>query len=77
MNMTGNQNVFRNIILVAAITNVCLNLVLIPSMGILGAAIAAAVSESIWNISSLIYIKVKFGKTTGYLPFFLMKNCNH
>lgn len=70
MNMTGNQNTFRNIMLFAALANIGLNLLLIPELGIYGSAIAAMASLSFWNISALIYIKRKYGKTTGYLPFF-------
>jgi O-antigen/teichoic acid export membrane protein len=68
MNMTGNQNVFKNIVLAAAVTNICVNLLLIPPYGIYGAAIAAMVSFMSWNITTLIYIKMKFGRTTGYFP---------
>lgn len=68
MNMTGKQIVFRNIMLFAAITNIGLNLLLTPEYGIHGAAIAAMVSLIAWNIITLFYIKLKFGKTTGYLP---------
>ncbi len=68
MNMTGNQKVFKNIMLFAALTNIGLNYFLIPELGINGAAVAAMVSLSIWNITTLIYIKMKYGKTTGYFP---------
>jgi len=68
MNMTGNQKVLRNIMFFAALTNIGMNLLLIPEHGINGAAVAAMVSLSVWNITTLIYIKMKFGKTTGYFP---------
>ncbi len=68
MNMTGKQNVFRNIMVAAAIVNIGLNLLLIPDYGIYGAAVAAMVSLAGWNIVTLSYIKLKFGKTTGYFP---------
>lgn len=68
MNMTGNQTVFRNIMLVAALINIGINLVLIPGYGIYGGAVAAMVSLMCWNIATLIYIKMRFGKTTGYFP---------
>jgi O-antigen/teichoic acid export membrane protein len=70
MNMTGNQNVFRNTILGAAIVNVSLNLLLIPKLGIIGAATAAMASITFLNITTLLYVKTKFAKTTGYLPLF-------
>jgi len=68
MNMTGKQKVLRNIMLFAALTNISLNLLLVPEYGISGAAIAAMVSISAWNITALLYIKIKFGRTTGYFP---------
>jgi len=68
MNMTGNQKVLRNIMLIAAVLNIGINIVLIPSYGIYGAAVAAMVSLITWNVITLIYIKMKFGKTTGYFP---------
>jgi len=68
MNMTGNQKVLRNIMLIAAVLNIGINIVLIPSYGIYGAAVAAMVSLMCWNITTLIYVKMKFGKTTGYFP---------
>jgi O-antigen/teichoic acid export membrane protein len=68
MNMTGNQTIFRNIVFIAAATNIGLNLLLTPEYGIYGAAVAAMVSLIAWNITTLLYIKMKFGKTTGYFP---------
>ena len=69
MNMTGNQKVLRNIMSVAAVINIGLNLLLIPRLGINGSAISAMISLSFWNIAILVYIKIKFGRTTGYFPF--------
>jgi len=68
MNMTGNEKIFRNIMLISAVLNIGINIVLIPGHGILGASVAAMVSITFWNITTLIYIKMKFGKTTGYFP---------
>lgn len=68
MNMTGRQNIFRNITFGAALLNISSNLLLIPHFGILGAAFSAMVSVSFWNIVTLIYMKTKYGRTTGYLP---------
>lgn len=70
LNMTGNQIVFRNIVFFAAIANIGLNLLLTPKYAIIGSAIAAMSSLMLWNISILIYIKMKFGKTTGYFPMY-------
>lgn len=68
MNMTGNEKIFRNIVSIAALTNLGLSFILIPQYGIFGAAVAATITLSGWNIITLLYIKKKFGKTTGYFP---------
>jgi len=68
MNMTDNQLIFRNIVFISAVTNISINLLLIPKWGIYGAAASAMISIMTWNIATLVYIKVKFGKTTGYFP---------
>jgi O-antigen/teichoic acid export membrane protein len=68
MNMTGNQNSFRNIVVFAALINIVVNLLLIPRIGIYGAAISAMMSVTTWNLATLYYIKSKYGKSIGYLP---------
>ena len=68
LNMTGDQRIYRNIIFFGAIVFICLNSILIPLYGMLGAALAIFITECIWNVSCLIYIKRKYGKTTSYLP---------
>lgn len=68
MNMTGHQIVFRNVMFMAAVINVILNLILIPGLGIYGAALAGMSSLIFWNVYLLIYIKMKYGRTIGYLP---------
>lgn len=73
MNMTGYQNMFRNIVVVAALCNILLNFLLIPRYGIHGAAIAGMLTFSGWNITALLYIKMKFGRSTGYFPMLDMK----
>ena len=68
MNMTGNQNTYRNIMIITAVLNIGLNFWLVPRFSIKGAAIADMVSLCFWNITTLLYIKLKFGRTTGYFP---------
>lgn len=68
MNMTGHQVALKNIMIGAAAINIAINLLLTPSYGMIGAAIAGSVSIAFWNIYALIFIKRKFGKTLGYLP---------
>jgi len=71
LNMTGNQIVLRNFILISALANIAINLILIPSIGIYGASIASMISLSFWNIAALLFIKSKYGNSTGYFPYFL------
>jgi len=70
MNMTGHQNAFRNIMFCSALINIALSLALIPRFGMNGAAFAGMVSLASWNIYTLIYIRIKFGRTIGYVPLF-------
>ena len=69
MNMTGNQKVFKNIMLSTACLNILLNIVLVPSNGLNGSALAASICLCYWNLVTLIYIKIKYGQTTGYFLF--------
>ena len=69
MNMTGSQTVFRNIMVFAAVINLALNFALIPRFGINGAAVSATVSIILWNLSVLLFIRKKYGRSIGYLPF--------
>jgi O-antigen/teichoic acid export membrane protein len=62
--MTGNEKILRNIIISSALINIILNIILIPQFGILGAAIASAISMIIWNITALIYIYNKYNFST-------------
>lgn len=68
MNMTGKQKIFRNIVSIAAVSNIAINFLLIPQYGIYGAAFAAAICIMGWNIATLCYMKHKFGKITAYFP---------
>jgi len=68
LNLTGEQKVFRNIVLVASCLNLALNALLIPKWGMTGAALATMVSMVSWNMLALCYSRFKFGFTTLYLP---------
>ena len=64
LNMTGKEKVFRNILSIALVINITLNLLLIPSYGIEGAAIASATSLIFWNLYSVLYIYKEYGVLT-------------
>jgi O-antigen/teichoic acid export membrane protein len=55
LQMTGNQKIYQNILFVAAVINITLNISLIKDYGINGVAFATAISLSFWNISAFIY----------------------
>jgi len=68
LDMIGYQRVFMRIIVLSAVINVILNLALVPFFGIYGAAFTIMISLAFWNTCTLIYIKMKFGRTIGYVP---------
>jgi len=68
MNMTGEQMVLSRVKTVAALANLGLGLLLIPAMGMLGAALAAAFCNAAWNLYVLYWIRKKYGRSIAYLP---------
>ena len=54
---------------VGAISNIMLNIILIPKYGINGAAVASMCSLSFWNLSMVLVVKKQFGFLTFYIPF--------
>lgn len=73
MNMAGHQKALRNIIVVTAAMHLLLSLLLISQLGGMGAAIASMISMVFWNGCALLYIRMKHGRTIGYLPLFGLK----
>ena len=67
--MTGNQNIFRNIVFCSVLVNIFLNYLLIPKYNYNGAALATAFSMALQNILALIYIRNKFNIYFGFLSF--------
>ena len=68
LQMTGKQKVFQNIIFIATLINIILNVILIPRYGINGAAFASMISMGLWNLSSVIYVKLYLNIVTLYVP---------
>tara|TARA_B100000674_G_C37893930_1_gene940345 strand:- start:838 stop:1659 length:822 start_codon:yes stop_codon:yes gene_type:complete len=71
MQMTGKEKTFRNIIILSTTINICMNIILIPKIGIIGAAISSMVSVLIWNVVSMMIIKRDYNVLTLYIPKFL------
>lgn len=68
LQMTGHQRQYNKIILFAAITSILMNFILVPMIGITGAAIASATAKIIQNLGGTIYVYKKFGFLSIYLP---------
>lgn len=59
--MSGQERLLRNVVVVATIINIALDLLLIPGFGVNGAAAASAASLALLNISSLALVYRKLG----------------
>jgi len=68
LGMTGKEKFASYVILIATIINFMLNFVLIPKLGINGAAVASMVGLMFWNIIFLIYIYKSYGFVNIYIP---------
>ncbi len=69
LNMTGRQKVTMYYALATVVIDVGLNLILIPKYGIIGAAIATAVSRTVLNFGCSLQIYITMGINTIYNPF--------
>lgn len=69
LNMTGKQKIFGKITVLTAIFNIILNFILIPKLGINGAAIATGISILLTNFLGLIFIYKDFKFLAVYIPF--------
>ena len=61
LNMTENQNIFRNITIFSFFVNLLLSYLLIPKYNIEGAATASLITNILINLLCLYYIKKKLG----------------
>ncbi len=69
MNMSGHHKRVALLFAMAAGFNVLLNYILIPSYGILGAAVATFISASLWKLYSIYFVVVKLQIKPGVLSF--------
>ena len=70
LDMTGKQNVSKNILLFTAFVNIAFNWYLIPIYGIKGAAIATTISIFCWTILGAVSVK----KHLNFYAFPIFKN---
>ncbi len=68
MNMTGKQTVYMRMVIASAVLNIVGNALLIPRIGITGAAISNVVSVVFAHLAATAYIKRNFGFTIIYWP---------
>lgn len=61
LNMTGHEREVTRAVAAAAGLNVVLNLLLIPSFGVIGAAIATSASLVFWNVWLWLVVKSRLG----------------
>ena len=76
LKMTNQQVSFQNIMILALLANFILNFLLIPSYGIVGAAIASCISFAIINFASSWVAYSKLGVLSIYIPFFTKNHLN-
>ncbi len=69
LNMTGRQKVTMYYALATVVIDISLNLILIPLYGLIGAAIATAVSRTVLNLGCALQIYFSMGVSTIYNPF--------
>ncbi len=68
MTMTGLEGQAAKIMAGVAAANLVLNAVLIPLLGIRGAALATAISTVSWNLAMLVTIRRERGLDSSFLP---------
>ncbi|MCG8453860.1 MAG: flippase [Spirochaetales bacterium] len=66
LNMTGHEKYTLRGMGMASMTNILLNLLLVPQYGIIGAAVASSISNSLWNILMIFFVN----KVTRIRPTF-------
>ncbi|MGV9012082.1 MAG: flippase [Flavobacteriales bacterium] len=77
LNMTGGQLAFSRIVVVSVVLNLVLNFLMIPPFGMLGAALAAGITLSLWNIAAAILIYRKHGINMYYIPWITKHRTEH
>jgi len=75
LQMTRNEKIFMKIIGFSVLLNIILNYIFIPKHGLLGASFSSAMTLSIWNLISVIYIKLKYSFITFYIPTLRGRKC--
>lgn len=70
MVMTGHQKQSLRILITITSLNLALNTALIPAFGVMGAAIATAISVTFWNVLMLRFVRRHLGLDSSILSIF-------
>ncbi|MFQ5550830.1 MAG: oligosaccharide flippase family protein [Gemmatimonadales bacterium] len=73
LSMTGHQRLLSALMVFPTIGNILLNLAFVRSYGMVGAAIASAVSLAIWNVSLVFLARKKTGVDPSFLSLALIR----
>jgi len=75
LQMTGKQVLLQNIMISVTITNIILNIILIPRYGIVGAAISNMVCTFLLNGIPFLYVRYYYGfYTISFASVFFLRN---
>jgi O-antigen/teichoic acid export membrane protein len=69
LQMTGHEKQYMAITMITLATSIGLNFILIPRMGIEGAAITTVISQILFNGSAAIYAAARVKVVTVFLPW--------
>ena len=72
LNMTGHQNDTAKILVVTATVNITLNAILIPKYGAIGAGIATAFANGLWNLIMVYAVWKRIKIISFFLPKFIL-----
>lgn len=75
LNMTGHERDTAKGMMLAASSNIVLNMALIPKFGIEGAATATALTLAVWNVVLYRQVKVRIGIDSSAIPLLRRKYC--
>ena len=73
--MTGYQKLFQKVVIITTLSSIGLNFLLIPILGIEGAAISNMVAQILANTICMVLIFKKFNIFIAYIPF--LKNAKN
>ena len=73
--MSGNESLMRLSVAGAMVVNIIISFILIPRLGVIGAAIAVAISLSFQNILASWFVYKRLSIRVFYLPGITAKVC--